>query len=97
MGVTWFYDSDNGSILIDSINIKNMNQDNLRSQLGVVLQESFLFSGTILENIRYSKPSATLDEVISAAKIATTHDFILKFPDGYDTKVGERGQRAIWR
>lgn len=85
------YDVDDGQILIDGIDIKNIAQQDLRSQIGVVLQETFLFSGTILENIRYSKPDATMDEIIRAAKIANAHDFIVSFPDGYDTKVGENG------
>ncbi len=85
------YDVDEGQILIDGIDIRDIAQQDLRSQIGVVLQETFLFSGTILENIRYSKPDATLEEVIVAAKIANAHDFIIKFPDGYDTKVGENG------
>jgi len=87
-----FYDTDKGEIIIDGINIKDIRQQDLRSQIGVVLQETYLFTGTILDNIRYSKPDATLDEVIRAAKIANAHDFIMRFPDGYDTKVGEKGQ-----
>lgn len=88
-----FYDVDEGAILIDGINIKDIRQQDLRSQIGVVLQESFLFSGTIMENIKYSKPDATLEEIIRAAKIANAHDFIMRFTDGYDTKVGEKGHR----
>lgn len=87
-----FYDVDNGSILIDGINIKDISQKDLRRQIGVVLQDTFLFSGTIRENIVFSKPNATDEEVIAAARIANAHDFITKFPDGYDTKIGERGQ-----
>jgi ATP-binding cassette subfamily B protein len=85
------YDVDDGQILIDGIDIRDIPLQDLRSQIGVVLQETFLFSGTILDNIRYSKPDATMDEIIMAAKIANAHDFIVKFPDGYDTKVGENG------
>jgi len=88
-----FYDVDDGRILIDGIDIRDIRQQDLRSQIGVVLQETFLFYGSILENIRYSKPDASLDEVIRAAKIANAHDFIMRFPDGYDTKVGEKGHR----
>ncbi len=88
-----FYDPDEGDIFLDGINLKEISQDSYRNQLGVVLQETFLFEGSILENIRYSKPNATLEEVIIAAKIANAHDFIMEFPDGYDTTVGERGQR----
>ncbi len=87
------YDVDEGKILIDGKDIKEINQNDLRSQIGVVLQETFLFSGTILQNITYAKPDATLEEVINAAKIANAHDFIMKFPDAYDTRVGEKGQR----
>ncbi|MCX7714865.1 MAG: ABC transporter transmembrane domain-containing protein [Clostridia bacterium] len=87
------YDADEGDIFIDGINIRNLSQASFKSQIGVVLQETFLFSGTILENIRYAKPEATIDEVIRAAKIANAHDFIVSFPNGYDTRVGERGQR----
>ncbi len=87
------YDVDEGQILVDGTDIRDLSQQELRSQMGVVLQETFLFSGTIKENILYSKPDATPDEVILAAKIANAHDFIMKFPDAYDTRVGERGQR----
>jgi ATP-binding cassette subfamily B protein len=87
------YDVDDGNILIDGENIKDIDQTDLRSQIGVVLQETFLFSGTILQNIMYAKPDAKLAEVIKAAKIANAHDFIMRFPDGYDTRVGEKGQR----
>lgn len=91
--VNRFYDVDEGEILIDGHNIKDIAQEDLRGQVGIVLQDTFLFSGTIWENISYSKPDATPEEVIKAAKIANAHDFICKFPDGYDTRVGERGQR----
>ena len=88
-----FYDVDEGQILIDGVDIRDISQQTLRSQIGVVLQETFLFSGTIRENIAYSKPDATEEEIIRAAKIANAHDFIIRFNDGYDTLVGERGQR----
>lgn len=88
-----FYDVDEGEILIDGVNIKNLRQRDIRNQIGIVLQDTFLFSGTIWENIAYAKPGATAEEIIKAAKIANAHDFIVKFPNGYDTKVGERGQR----
>lgn len=84
---------DEGEILIDGVNIKNLRQRDIRNQIGIVLQDTFLFSGTIWENIAYAKPGATAEEIIKAAKIANAHDFIVKFPNGYDTKVGERGQR----
>jgi len=85
------YDADRGEITIDGVNIKNITQESLHSQLGVVLQETFLFSGTILNNLRFAKPDATMEEIIKAAKAANAHDFICKTPDGYNTYVGERG------
>ncbi len=85
------YETDAGEILIDDVNIKDISQQALRSQIGVVLQETFLFSGTIAENIRYSAPHATDEDVINAAKLANAHDFILSLPHGYNTKVGEKG------
>lgn len=85
------YDVDRGTLAIDGVNIQNIDQDCLHSQIGVVLQETFLFSGSILNNIRYAKPDATLEEVIRAAKSANAHDFICKMPDGYNTYVGEHG------
>src|SRR5690554_1794431 len=88
-----FYDVDEGNIYIDGINVRDLALGDFRRQVGVVLQESFLFAGTIWENIAYAKPGATAEEVIQAAKVANAHDFIVKFPDGYDTRVGERGQR----
>lgn len=87
------YDVDEGRILIDGKDIRDISLNILRSQIGVVLQETFLFSGTIFQNIIYAKPNATLEEVIRAAKIANAHEFIMKFQDGYDTRVGEKGQR----
>lgn len=87
------YDVDEGNIIIDGKDIREISLEALRTQIGVVLQETFLFSGTILENITYAKSDASLEEVIKAAKIANAHDFIMKFPDGYDTKVGEKGHR----
>lgn len=85
------YDVNEGCIKIDGIDIKDISQESLRSQIGVVLQETFLFSGTIYDNIAYAKPNATRDEVITAAKIAGAHSFIMKLPNAYNTKVGERG------
>ena len=87
------YDVDQGTILIDGTDIRDIPLRDLRSQIGVVLQETFLFSGSVLDNIRYSKPDTRLTEVVEAAKIAQAHDFITHFPDGYDTRVGEYGQR----
>ena len=88
-----FYTADEGNILIDGLDIKEVALSDLRRQIGVVLQEPFLFNGSISENIGYAKPGATLEEIIQAARIANAHDFIVKFPDGYDTNVGERGQK----
>ncbi|MFC5407401.1 ABC transporter transmembrane domain-containing protein [Cohnella soli] len=88
-----FYDTDEGSIRIDGIDLRKLSQNDLRKQIGVVLQETFLFDGTIAENIGYSKPDATPEEIMRAAKIANAHDFIVRLPDGYDTRVGERGHR----
>ncbi len=85
------YDIDDGELLVDGINIKNIKLANYHAQIGVVLQETFLFSGTILNNIRFARPEATTMEVIRAAKMANAHDFICKTPDGYNTYVGEKG------
>src|SRR5437016_787530 len=87
-----FYDADEGQILIDGVPIKKIPQQDLRAQIGCVLQETCLFNGTIAGNIRYAKPDATLEEIMAAAKAANAHDFIVQKPDGYDTQVGERGQ-----
>ena len=85
------YDVNEGTITMDGINLKEWDPEVYHSQIGVVLQENFLFSGTILQNIMFSKPDATRDEVIMACKAANAHDFICKLPDGYDTYVGEKG------
>ncbi|MBR4255957.1 MAG: ABC transporter ATP-binding protein, partial [Clostridia bacterium] len=82
------YDVDSGEILIDGVNIKDLSFDELRKNVGIVSQETYLFVGTITDNIRYACPDATLEDVIAAAKISGAHDFIVKLPDGYDTKVG---------
>lgn len=86
-----FYDPSEGRILIDGHDLREVTLDSLRSQIGIVLQESTLFSGTIRENIAFGKPTATNDEIVAAAKAAAAHDFILSFPEGYETYVGERG------
>ncbi len=85
------YDVDDGSITIDGTNIRDFDMAAFHRQIGVVLQETFLFAGTVLDNIRFSKPTATMEEVIQAAKRANAHEFICKLPDGYNTYVGERG------
>lgn len=88
-----FYDPTQGSIQIDGVDLRQINLEDFRRQVGVVLQESYLFPGSIKDNIAYGRPTATLEEVIQAAKAANAHDFIVGFPDGYDSYVGERGQR----
>ena len=85
------YDVDEGAILIDGVDIRDIPQEVLRSQMGVVLQESFLFTGTVWQNLTYAKPNATREEVIQAAKSAGAHEFIIRLPDGYNTYVGEKG------
>ena len=86
-----FYDPSAGRILIDGQDIRHVTLESLRSQIGIVLQETTLFTGTIRENIAFGRPNATMDEVIEAAKAAAAHEFIMSFPEGYDTPVGERG------
>ncbi|MCC7358048.1 MAG: ABC transporter ATP-binding protein [Anaerolineales bacterium] len=86
-----FYDPTEGRLLIDGHDPRDVTLDSLRSQIGIVLQETTLFTGTIRDNIAFGKPDATLDEVIAAAQAAAAHDFIQSFPQGYDTPVGERG------
>lgn len=88
-----FYDVDGGAVLIDGLDVRRIKLSGLRRQIGIVLQESFLFDGTIAENIAYAKPGATRDEIIRAAITANAHGFIVRLPDGYDTRVGERGSR----
>ncbi len=87
-----FYDPSEGKITIDGHDLRDVTLESLRSQIGIVLQETTLFSGTIRENIAFGKPDATQQEIEAAAKAAQAHDFILSFPEGYDTHVGERGQ-----
>ncbi len=86
-----FYDVSEGSVTIDGNDVRDVSLDSLRSQIGIVLQETNLFSGTIRDNIAFGRPDSTKEEVIAAAKAAAAHDFILGFPDGYETAVGERG------
>lgn len=86
-----FYDVTSGSVTIDGIDVKEMTLESLRKQIGLVMQESFLFSASLRENIGYGNPEATIDDIVLAAKTADIHDFIMSLPDGYETKVGERG------
>ncbi len=88
-----FYDPTQGKIELDGVDLRKVNIEDFRRQVGVVLQESYLFPGSIKDNIAYGRPEASLEEVIGAAKAANAHDFIVSFPDGYDSYVGERGQR----
>ena len=88
-----FYDVTGGALLIDGVDIRDINRDDLRRQVGVVLQESYLFHGSIYENIAYGNPDASPAQVIAAARAAHAHHYIVAFPDGYDTLVGERGTR----
>ena len=87
------YNPDKGKILLDGINLSDYDENKYKASLGVVLQESYLFSGTILSNIKYASPNATLEDCIIAAKKANAHDFIMKLPDGYNTYVGEKGYK----
>ncbi len=85
-----FYDVTSGRILVDGHDVRDLEQEALRRQIGVALQDVVLFSGTIRDNIRYGRPEATDEEVTTAAKAAQAHDFILSFPEGYDTNLGQR-------
>jgi ATP-binding cassette subfamily B protein len=88
-----FYDADEGEILIDDINIRDLSLTAYRGRLGAVLQEPFLVAGTVAENIAYGKPDAGFEDIMAAAKLANAHDFIINKPDGYDEQVGEHGSR----
>jgi ATP-binding cassette, subfamily B, multidrug efflux pump len=87
-----FYDPTEGKITIDGHDLRDVTLESLRAQIGIVLQETTLFSGSVRENIAFGKPDATQQEIEAAAKAAQAHDFIMSFPDGYNTHVGERGQ-----
>ena len=87
-----FYDLSEGSIKLDGIDIRNIALSDFRSHIGMVLQEPFLFFGTIADNIAYGKPDASREEIVAAARAAHAHEFILRLPQGYDSLVGERGQ-----
>ena len=86
-----FYDVDHGSISIDGVDLREISLRDLRRQIGIVLQDPVLFSGTIAENIGYGNPEASFEEIIDAARLANAHNFIIAKPDGYDTQVGEQG------
>lgn len=86
-----FYDAVEGSVKIDHVDVRDVSIQSLRSQIGIVLQDNILFSDSVKQNILMGKPDATDEEVIAAAKAANAHDFIMNLPEGYDTKVGERG------
>ncbi len=86
-----YYDVSDGRVLIDGIDVRDLDLQALRRKVGIALQESVLFSGTIRDNIRYGHPGASEEEVMAAARAAQAHDFILSFPEGYDTLVGQRG------
>ncbi len=86
-----FYDVTSGSIRIDGVDVRDLSMEEIRKQIGIVLQTPFLFRGTLAENIAYGKPDATREEIIRAAKAANAHDFITRLPEGYDTIVGEGG------
>ena len=89
--VQFMYQPESGDILFDGLSIKEINIAWLRSQIGVVMQENYLFDSSIRDNIAISRPDASMTEIINAARIAGAHEFILELQDGYDTKVGERG------
>ncbi len=89
-----FYEPQEGAILIDGHDTRQVNLQSLREQIGVVLQDPFLFNGTVADNIAYGHPESSLEQIVAAAKAANAHDFIMNMPDGYDTMVGERGIRV---
>lgn len=91
--ISRFYNIDSGEILIDGINIEDVTIKSLRKQMGVMMQDSFIFSGTIMDNIRYGNESASDEDVMKAAKTVCAHDFIMSLEDGYNTEVNERGSR----
>lgn len=103
-----FYEVENGVIKVDNVDIRDITIGSLRSHFGVVPQDTILFNETIMYNLLYPKPDATVQEVQDACKVASIHDKIMSFPDGYETKVGERGLKlsggekqrvssALWR
>ncbi len=91
--ISRFYDVQEGEVFIDGINIRNVTLNSIRKQMGVMLQDTFLFSGTVMSNIKYARPDATDEEAIEAAKTVCAHDFIINLKDGYHTEINERGTR----
>ena len=91
--ISRFYNVDSGVITIDGIDISKVTLHSLRTQMGIMMQDSFIFAGTIMDNIRYGNRSATDEEVIRAAKTVCAHDFIMEMENGYETEVNERGSR----
>lgn len=88
-----FYEVTDGSIEVDGMDIRHMKLEDLRNNIGIVQQDVYLFAGTVMENIRYGNPNATDEDVIRAARNANAHEFIMSFPDGYDTDIGQRGAK----
>ena len=86
-----FYDPNSGSVTVDGVNTQNITRQSLRQNFGMVLQDTWLKSGSIADNIRLGKPDATYEEIVEAAKKAHAHSFIKRLPDGYNTKIGEDG------
>jgi ATP-binding cassette subfamily B protein len=86
-----FYDVNEGRVLLDGVDVREMPVEQLRAQTGVALQEAVLFTGTVRDNIRYGRPEATDEQVVAAARAAQAHGFVMSFPQGYDTMVGQRG------
>src|SRR5262249_27785345 len=88
-----FYDPTSGAITIDGIDLRDVTQSSLRRQLGIVPQEGFLFAGTVADNLAFSRPTASRQEIVAAARLVGADDFIARLEDGYDTQLGERGSR----
>jgi ATP-binding cassette subfamily B protein len=86
-----FYDVTAGCVTVDGVDVRDLDQESLRRKIGVALQETVLFSGSIRDNIRYGRPEAAEEDVVTASRAAQAHDFILSLPEGYDTQVGQRG------
>ena len=89
--ITRLYDTGTGQVLIDGIDVRDLRIADLRRQVGIILQDPYLFDGTVAENLAYGRPDATHAQIVAAAKAAFAHDFITRLPDGYDTRIGTRG------